>query len=90
MPSGRAPISRTGRAADQDPLAAAPIRILLVVARPEDDACGLYQPPLKQPRPGRDHGSTGGLVDLQILEPPTFPHLSAELQRAYDAGTPYH
>jgi hypothetical protein len=39
MPSGRAPISKTGRAADQDPLAAAPIRILLVVARPEDAAC---------------------------------------------------
>ncbi|MGH8572516.1 MAG: CHAT domain-containing protein, partial [Gammaproteobacteria bacterium] len=66
------------------PVVATPIRILLVTARPEDDACGYI-----------DHrGSAlplveamedlGGLVRLHVLSPPTLPALREELDRAYD------
>jgi tetratricopeptide (TPR) repeat protein len=69
---------------------AAPIRVLLVTARPEDEACGYI-----------DHrGSAlplveameqlGGLVRLHVLSPPTFDALGKELKRAFDARAPYH
>ena len=72
------------------PLVATPIRILLVTARPEDDACGYI-----------DHRASalplvdamedlGGLVDLQILQPPTLPALRDALQHAHEARAPYH
>ncbi len=61
---------------------ATPIRILLVTARPEDDACGYI-----------DHRSSalplveamedlGGLVRLHVQSPPTLPALREEIDRA--------
>jgi len=69
---------------------AAPIRVLLVTARPEDEACGYI-----------DHRASalplvdameelGGLVRIHVLSPPTLPALGTQLKRAYDAHEPYH
>jgi len=69
---------------------APPIRILLITARPDDDACGYI-----------DHRSSAlplveamealpGLVKLHLLSPPTLPALRAELERARDQRRPYH
>ncbi len=71
------------------PVVATPIRILLVTARPEDDAC-LYI----------DHRASAlplveatealpGLVEIQVLRPPTLPALRDELERAREAKQPY-
>jgi tetratricopeptide (TPR) repeat protein len=72
------------------PVVATPIRVLLITARPVDDACGFL-----------DHRSSAlplvdaaealaGLLRLQLLNPPTLPALDEELQRASRAGEPYH
>lgn len=72
------------------PVVATPIRILLVTARPEDDACGYI-----------DHRASAlplvdamealpGLVKLHVLGPPTLPALRDELDRARDGNKPYH
>lgn len=72
------------------PVLAPPIRILLVSARPEDEACGYL-----------DHRASalplveameylGGLVRLHVLSPPTLPALRDELERARRSRTPYH
>ena len=72
------------------PVLAPPIRILLVSARPEDEACGYL-----------DHRASAlplvdamealpGQVRLTILGPATLPALAAELERARDAREPYH
>jgi len=69
---------------------APPIRILLITARPDDDACGYI-----------DHRSSAlplveatealpGLVKLHLLSPPTLPALRAELERARAQKRPYH
>ncbi|HEX2077250.1 MAG TPA: tetratricopeptide repeat protein [Longimicrobium sp.] len=69
---------------------ATPIRILLVTARPEDDACGYI-----------DHRASAlplvdamealpGLVHIHVLDPPTLPALREELDRARSRGEPYH
>ena len=71
-------------------LVAPPIRILLVTARPEDEACGYL-----------DHRASAlplveamedlpGLVRLHVLSPPTLPALREELDRARLAREPYH
>lgn len=72
------------------PVVATPIRILLVTARPEDEAC-LYI----------DHRASAlplveamealpGLVHMHVLRPATLLALSLELDRARKAGVPYH
>jgi len=67
-----------------------PIRILLVTARPEDDACG-YIDHRASALPLVDAvESLPGLVQLHILQPPTLPALRAELDRARAALQPYH
>jgi tetratricopeptide (TPR) repeat protein len=69
---------------------APPIRILLITARPDDEACSYI-----------DHRSSAlplveatealpGLVKLHLLSPPTLPALRAELERARDQKRPYH
>jgi tetratricopeptide (TPR) repeat protein len=69
---------------------APPIRILLITARPDDDACSYI-----------DHRSSAlplveatealpGLVKLHLLSPPTLPALRAELESARDQKRPYH
>jgi tetratricopeptide (TPR) repeat protein len=72
------------------PIASTPVRILLVTARPEDEACGYI-----------DHRSSalplveameelGGSVRISVLSPPTLPGLREELDRARRAHEPYH
>ena len=69
---------------------AAPIRILLVTARPEDDACGYIDHRASALPLVEAMEALGGLVRLRVLSPPTLPALGAELKRAYDAREPYH
>jgi len=72
------------------PVVSPPIRILLVTARPEDEACDYI-----------DHRASGlplveameslpGLVKLKVLNPPTLPALREELDRARSENKPYH
>jgi tetratricopeptide (TPR) repeat protein len=72
------------------PVVATPLRVLLITARPEDNACGYL-----------DHrASAGPLVvateelgerlKLTLLHPATYAGLEAELARAQQAGEPYH
>jgi tetratricopeptide (TPR) repeat protein len=72
------------------PVVAPPIRVLLITARPEDDACGYL-----------DHRASalplvaatevlGEVLRLSLLHPATYPALEAELARAQQAGEPYH
>ena len=72
------------------PPVATPIRILLVTARPEDEACG-YIDHRASALPLVDAmEALGGLVRLRVLNPPTLPALREELDRARDAREPYH
>ncbi len=69
---------------------APPIRILLVTARPEDDACS-YIDHRASALPLVDAMETlPGLVRIHVLSPPTLPALRDELDRARRAGEPYH
>ncbi len=72
------------------PVVAPPIRVLLITARPEDDACGYF-----------DHRASAGplvaateelgeAMALTLLHPATYAGLEAELARAQQAGAPYH
>ncbi|MEO1278027.1 MAG: TIR domain-containing protein, partial [Planctomycetota bacterium] len=72
------------------PLLVAPIRILLVTARPEDDACGYIDHRASALPLVEATEALGGLVDIRVLRPATLPALRVELDRARDAGTPYH
>lgn len=79
-----------GTRAFDAPVVAAPIRILLVTARPEDDACS-YIDHRASALPLVDAmESLGGLVQLHILRPPTLAALSEELDRARRNKKPYH
>jgi tetratricopeptide (TPR) repeat protein len=71
-------------------LVAAPIRILLVTARPEDDTCGYIDHRVSALPLVDAMEALGGLVRIHVLSPPTLPALGNELKRAYDAGEPYH
>ena len=72
------------------PVVAPPIRILLITARPEDEACG-YLDHRASALPLVDAmEQLGGLVRISLLNPATLPALSAELDRARDAHRPYH
>jgi hypothetical protein len=69
---------------------AAPIRVLLVTARPEDDACGYIDHRASALPLVEAMEQLGGLVRLHVLSPPTFDALGKELKRAFDARAPYH
>lgn len=69
---------------------AAPIRILLVTARPEDEACGYIDHRASALPLVEAMEQLGGLVRLHVLNPPTFDALGRELKRACDAREPYH
>ena len=67
-----------------------PIRVLLVSPRPEDDSAA-YIDHRASARPLVEALSElGDKARFKLLEPPTFPALEAELQRAAEAGEPYH
>jgi len=69
---------------------AAPIRILLVTARPEDEACGFIDHRASALPLVEAMEALGGLVTVHVLSPPTLPALRQELERAIRAGEPYH
>ena len=69
---------------------ATPIRILLVTARPEDEACGYIDHRASALPLVETMEALGGLVRIQVLAPPTLPTLREELDRARRAGEPYH
>ena len=64
------------------PVVATPIRILLVTARPEDDACGYIDHRASALPLVEAMEELGGLVRLHVLSPPTLPALREELDRA--------
>jgi tetratricopeptide (TPR) repeat protein len=67
-----------------------PLRVLLVSPRPED-ARAAYLDHRASARPVVEAlNALGELATYTLLAPPTFGALQDELQRAYDAGTPYH
>jgi tetratricopeptide (TPR) repeat protein len=72
------------------PVVAPPIRILLVTARPEDEACGYIDHRASALPLVEAMESLPGLVDLHLLDPPTLPALREELDRARRAGRPFH
>ena len=66
-----------------------PIRVLLVSPRPEDDQAR-YIDHRASARPLVEAlAPLGEMVDLRILQPPTFKALAAELGDALTAGRPY-
>ena len=72
------------------PVVNTPIRILLVTARPEDDACA-YIDHRASALPLVDAmEALGGLVRIHLLSPPTLSTLREELDRARRAREPYH
>ena len=79
-----------GTLALKAPLLIPPIRILLVTARPEDDVCGYIDHRASALPLVEATEALGGLVDIRVLRPATLPALRDELDRARDAGTPYH
>ncbi|HEX6083534.1 MAG TPA: TIR domain-containing protein, partial [Thermoanaerobaculia bacterium] len=72
------------------PVVATPIRILLITARPEDDACGYIDHRASALPLVEAMEALGGLVHLHVLDPPTLPALREELDRARRARAPYH
>jgi tetratricopeptide (TPR) repeat protein len=72
------------------PVVDPPIRILLVTARPEDEACGYIDHRASALPLVRAMEALGGLVQLHILRPPTLGALGEELDRARGGGEPYH
>ena len=69
---------------------APPIRILLITARPDDDACGYIDHRFSALPLVEATEALPGLVKLHLLSPPTLPALRAELERARDQQRPYH
>jgi hypothetical protein len=67
-----------------------PIRVLLVSPRPEDDRAGYIDHRVSARPLVEALAPLGDLAALTILAPPTFSALQQELQRAHDAGHPYH
>ncbi len=72
------------------PVVATPIRILLVTARPEDDACGYLDHRVSALPLVEAMESLPGLVKLHVLDPPTLPALREKLDRARAERKPYH
>lgn len=72
------------------PVVATPIRILLVTARPEDEACGYIDHRASALPLVEAMEELGGLVRIQVLSPPTLSALREELDRARKAKEPYH
>lgn len=72
------------------PVVAPPIRVLLISARPEDDACGYLDHRASSLPLVAATEELGEVLHLSLLHPATYPALEAELARAQQAGEPYH
>ncbi len=68
----------------------APLRILLVSPRPEDEAAGYIDHRVSALPLVEALESLGGLVEMKVLSPPTFPAFEQELTAGMASGTPYH
>jgi tetratricopeptide (TPR) repeat protein len=72
------------------PVVAPPIRVLLITARPEDDACGYLDHRASALPLVAATEELGEVLRLTLLHPATYSALEAELARAQQAGEPYH
>jgi tetratricopeptide (TPR) repeat protein len=72
------------------PAVAPPIRVLLITARPEDDACAYLDHRASALPLVAATEELGEVLRLSLLHPATYPALEAELARAQQAGEPYH
>lgn len=72
------------------PVVTTPIRILLVTARPEDEACSYIDHRASALPLVQAMESLPGLVKIQVLSPPTLLALREELDRARAARKLYH
>ena len=72
------------------PVVAPPIRVLLITARPEDDACAYLDHRASALPLVAATEELGEVLRLSLLHPATYPALEAELARAQQAGEPYH
>ncbi len=72
------------------PVVATPIRVLLITARPEDDACGYLDHRASAGPLVAATEDLGDALQLTLLHPATYAGLEAELARAQQAGEPYH
>jgi tetratricopeptide (TPR) repeat protein len=72
------------------PVVAPPIRVLLITARPEDEACGYLDHRASALPLVAATEELGDVLRLSLLHPATYPALEAELARAQQAGEPYH
>jgi len=72
------------------PAVAPPIRVLLITARPEDEACGYLDHRASALPLVAATEELGEVLRLTLLHPATYPALEAELARAQQAGEPYH
>jgi tetratricopeptide (TPR) repeat protein len=72
------------------PVVAPPIRVLLITARPEDDACGYLDHRASALPLVAATEELGDVLRLSLLHPATYPALEAELARAQQDGEPYH
>lgn len=72
------------------PVVAPPIRILLVTARPEDEACGYIDHRASALPLVEAMEALPGLVSIHVLNPPTLAALREELDRARGEEQPYH
>ena len=72
------------------PVVAPPIRVLLITARPEDDACGYLDHRASALPLVAATEELGEVLRLSLLHPATYPALEAELARAQQVGEPYH
>jgi tetratricopeptide (TPR) repeat protein len=68
----------------------APIRVLLLSPRPEDEAAGYIDHRVSARPVVEALSSLGDLAKLTLLNPPTFAALAEELDRARRRGEPYH
>jgi hypothetical protein len=88
---GAGGISRSLPFADSAETLAVPggkLRVLMVISRPAGTADVEYQM-VARPLLAR-LGAIRGEVDLTVLRPPTFDKLRQTVQRAADAGEPFH
>jgi hypothetical protein len=69
---------------------ATPIRILLITARPEDEACAYIDHRASALPLVAAMEALGGLVRIRVLNPPTLRGLREELDRAHRDRAPYH
>src|SRR5262249_46202533 len=79
-----------GRAARPPVATAPPLRVLLISPRPEDDRAAYLDHRASAQPVVEALNALGELATYTLLTPPTFGAMQEELQRAHDAGTPYH